>query len=52
MKAGRSIGIAVSALVVIVVAAVIYILSSLDTIVAGAIHKYGSQVTHTPVKVS
>ena len=52
MRIGRTIGIAVSALVVIIVAAVIYILSSLDTIVAGAIQKYGSQVTQTPVSVS
>ena len=52
MRIGRTIGIAVSALVVIIVAAVIYILSSLDTIVANAIQKYGSQVTQTPVSVS
>lgn len=52
MKLGRNIGIAVSALVIVIVAAVIYILSSLDTIVAGAIQKYGSQVTQTPVNVS
>lgn len=52
MKVGRSIGISVSVLVVIVIAAVIYILSSLDSIVAGAIQKYGSQVTQTPVRVS
>jgi len=31
---------------------VIYILSSLDAIVAGAIQKYGSEVTRTPVRVS
>ena len=52
MKTGRSIGIAASLLVVIIIAAVIYILSSLDAIVAGAIQKYGSQVTRTPVRVS
>ena len=52
MKIGRSIGIAVSVLVVIIIAAVIYILSSLDAIVAEAIQKYGSQVTQTPVGVS
>lgn len=52
MRIGRTIGIAVSALLVIVVAAAIYILSSLDSLVAGAIEKYGSQVTRTPVKVS
>ncbi len=39
MKIGRSIGIAASLLVVIIIAAVIYILSSLDAIVAGAIQK-------------
>jgi hypothetical protein len=52
MKVGRTIGVAVSVLVVIIIAAVIYILSSLDAIVAGAIQKYGSQVTQTPVQVS
>lgn len=52
MKIGRSIGITVSVLVVIVIAAMIYVLSSLDTIVAGAIQKYGSQVTQTPVRVA
>lgn len=52
MRIGRSIGIGASILVVIVIAAVIYILSSLDAIVAGAIQKYGSQVTQTPVRVS
>jgi hypothetical protein len=52
MKIGRSIGIAVSVLAVLVIAAVIYILSSLDAIVATAIEKYGSQVTQTPVRVS
>ena len=52
MRIGRNIGIAVSALVVIIVAAVIYILSSLDTIVASAIQKHSSQVTQTRVSVS
>ena len=52
MKAGRSIGIAVSVFIVIIVAAMIYFVSSLDTIVAGAIQKYGSRVTQTPVKIS
>ncbi len=52
MKIGRSIGITLSALIVIIVAAVFYVLSSLDSIVAGAIQKYGSQVTQTPVSVS
>jgi hypothetical protein len=52
MKIGRSIGVAVSVLVVIIIAAVIYILSSLDIIVASAIQKYGSQVTRTPLQVS
>lgn len=52
MRIGRSIGISVSVLVIIVIAAVIYILSSLDAIVAGAIQKYGSEATLTPVRVS
>jgi hypothetical protein len=52
MKIGRSIGVSVSILVVIIIAAVIYILSSLDAIVAGAIQKYGSEVTQTPVRVT
>jgi hypothetical protein len=52
MRIGRSIGIGASILVVIIIAAVIYILSSLDAIVAGAIQMYGSQVTQTPVRVS
>ena len=52
MKIGRTIGIVVSVLVVVVIAAVIYILSSLDAIVAATIEKYGSQVTQTPVRVS
>jgi hypothetical protein len=52
MKIGRTLGIGVTLLLVIVVAALIYILSSLDALVAGAIQKYGSQVTQTPVRVS
>ena len=52
MRIGRSIGISVLALVVIIIAAIFYVYSSLDTIVAGAIEKYGSQVTGTSVSVS
>lgn len=52
MKIGRSIGIGVSVLVVLIIAAVIYVFSSLDAIVAGTIQKYGTQVTQTPVRVS
>jgi hypothetical protein len=52
MKIGRSLGIGVIVLLAVVVAALIYILSSLDALVAGAIQKYGSQVTQTPVRVS
>ncbi len=52
MKLGRSIGITLSLLVVIIVGVVFYVMSSLDTLVAGAIQKYGSQVTQTPVSVS
>ena len=52
MKVGRSIGIVVSVMAVLVIGAVIYVLSSLDALIAAAIEKYGSQVTQTPVRVS
>jgi uncharacterized protein involved in outer membrane biogenesis len=52
MRIGRSLGIGVLVLLVIVVGAVIYVASSLDSIVAAAIEKYGSQATQTPVRVS
>ncbi|TNF98766.1 MAG: hypothetical protein EP297_07240 [Gammaproteobacteria bacterium] len=52
MKIGRTIGISVGAIAVILVIAVIYLLSSLDSLVAEAIKKYGSQVTQTTVDVS
>jgi hypothetical protein len=52
MKIGRGIGIAVSLLLVVIVAIVFYLLSSLDAIVAGAIEKYGSQATQTSVRVA
>jgi len=52
MKLARNLGIGLAVLTAIIVAAVIFVLSSLDSIVAGAIEKYGSQVTQTPVRVS
>ena len=52
MKIARNLGIGLAVLVAILVAGVIFLLSSLDSIVAGAIEKYGSQVTQTPVQVS
>jgi hypothetical protein len=52
MRIGRGIGIAVSLLLVIIVAIIFYLLSSLDAIVAGAIEKYGSEATKTSVRVA
>ncbi len=52
MKIGRSLAISVLVLLVIVIGAVFYVASSLDSIVAAAIEKYGSQATQTPVSVS
>jgi uncharacterized protein involved in outer membrane biogenesis len=52
MKIGRSLGISALVLLVIVIGAVFYVASSLDSIVAAAIEKYGSQATRTPVSVS
>lgn len=52
MKIGRTIGISAGALVLIIIVAVVYLLSSLDSLVADAIKKYGSQVTQTTVDVS
>lgn len=52
MKVARNLGIGLALLAAILVAAVIFLLSSIDSIVAGAIEKYGSQVTQTPVRVS
>ena len=52
MKLGRGIGIAIGIVAVVVIAAVIYVWSSLDSIVAAAIEKYGSQATQTSVSVS
>lgn len=49
---GRTIGISVGAVVIIIAVAVVYLLSSLDSLVAEAIKKYGSQVTGTTVDVS
>lgn len=52
MKTARNLGIGLAVLAVIAVAVIVFVLSSLDTIVAGAIEKYGSRVTQTPVQVS
>jgi len=52
MAIGRSLGIGVLVLLVAVIGAVFYVLSSLDSIVATAIEKVGSEVTGTPVRVS
>ncbi len=52
MRIGRSLGIGVLALLVVVIGAVFYVVSSLDSIVAAAIEQYGSQATQTPVGVS
>ena len=52
MKLGRGIGVSVVVLLVVLVGIVFYVVSSLDSIVAAAIEKYGSQATQTPVQVS
>lgn len=52
MKIGRGIGVSVLVLLVVLVGIVFYVVSSLDSIVAAAIEKYGSQATQTPVQVS
>jgi hypothetical protein len=51
MKTANKIGAGIAAVVVIVVVAAVYVWSSLDSLVAGAIEKYGSQVTQTRVEV-
>lgn len=50
-KMGKAL-IALGIIGVLLAAAVFYLLSNLDRIVAGAIEKYGSNATGTPVKVS
>ncbi|MGA6993096.1 MAG: hypothetical protein WBX50_04275 [Candidatus Deferrimicrobiaceae bacterium] len=52
MKKMGKILIAVGVTGILLAAAVFYLLSNLDRIVAGAIEKYGSTATGTPVKVS
>ena len=52
MRIGRSLGIGVLVLLLIVVGSVIYVVSSLDSLVASAIEQAGSQATQTPVRVS
>jgi hypothetical protein len=52
MKKTGKVLIALGIVGVLLVAAVFYLLSNLDRFVAGAIEKYGSEATGTPVKVS
>ena len=52
MTIGRGIGIGILVLIVAVIGAVFYVLSSLDSIVAAAIENVGTQVTGTSVQVS
>jgi hypothetical protein len=52
MKTTNVLGIGVAALVAIVIAAAVYLWSSLDSLVEAAIEKYGSQVTQTRVEVA
>lgn len=52
MKKGRKILVALGVIVVVLAAAVYFLLSNLDRIVAAAIGKYGSEATGTSVKVS
>lgn len=51
MKISRVIGAGAATLVVIVIAAGVYLWSSLDSLVEAAIEKYGSQITQTRVEV-
>jgi len=52
MKKGRNILIALGVIVVIVAVGIFFLFSNLDSIVKGAIEKYGSRATGTEVKVS
>lgn len=52
MAKGRGLGIGVLVLVAVIAGILYVILTSLDSIVAAAIEKYGSQATQTPVRVS
>ena len=52
MKKGSKILIGVGCIVVVLAAALFFLLSNLDRIVAAAIEKVGSNATGTPVKVS
>jgi len=52
MKKGRGLGIGVLVLVAVIAGILYVLLTSLDSIVAAAIEKYGSQATQTPVRVS
>ena len=52
MKLAYKLSIGAVFLIVVIVGASIFLWSSLDKIIEGAIEKYGSEVTQTPVKVS
>ena len=51
MKTTKILGIGAAGLLVIIIAAVVYLWSSLDSLVEAAIEKYGSQATKTNVEV-
>jgi hypothetical protein len=52
MKLSHKLSIVAALVVVVIVGATIFLWSSLDKIIAGAIEQYGSEVTQTPVNVS
>jgi len=52
MKTTHIISIVAAIVIVVVIGATIFLWSSLDKIIAGAIEQYGSEVTQTPVNVS
>jgi uncharacterized protein involved in outer membrane biogenesis len=52
MQKGMKIPIGLGIVVIVIVAAFVFFVSNLDSIVKGAIEKYGSQATGTKVKVS
>lgn len=52
MKISKVLGLGVAALVIVIIAAGIYLWSSLDSIVEAAIEKHGSAVTQTRVEVA
>lgn len=52
MKTAKVLGMGVATLAVVIIAAVVYLWSSLDSLVEAGIEKYGSQVTQTRVEVA